>query len=252
VRGVCGRYTQTHSLKELAKRFTFLQPDQPDFELLPRYNVAPAQDAPIVFSEESESERKLAMMRWGLIPRWSRDASIAFKTINARSETLEQKPAFKDAYKKRRCLVLADGFYEWRSEGKKRLPVFIALEKRAPFAMAGLWEAWKDPSGREVRSFTIVTVPANEALRPLHERMPAILRREDEALWLDARSDAFALADALRPLDSAALSLAPASTLVNAVANEGPDLLDPEKAPARTSRDRLDPPDDASGQLTLL
>src|SRR5256885_12824065 len=181
VRAMCGRYTQTHSLAELAKRFRFLLPDGPELELLPRYNVAPSQDAPVVAAPEGEA--RLSLMRWGLIPRWSRDASIAFKTINARSETLQEKPAFKDAYAKRRCLVLADGFYEWRSEGKKRLPLHIARPDKAPFAMAGLWETWKDAAGRELRSFTIVTVPANETLSELHDRMPAILRPDDEAVW---------------------------------------------------------------------
>ena len=165
------------------------------------------------------------MMRWGLIPRWARDASIAFKTINARSETLAEKPAFKDAYAKRRCLVLADGFYEWRGEGKKRLPMHITLARKdearpAPFAMAGLWESWKRPRGREVRSYTIVTVPANEAVRDLHQRMPAILRPDDEAGVADLSADPFAVGRRVpRPAEAGALSLKPASTLVNAVAN---------------------------------
>ena len=244
---MCGRYTQTHSLQELSKRFRFLAPDLPELELLPRYNIAPTQDAPVVAAPEGRPE--LALMRWGLIPRWAKDATIAFKTINARSETLAEKPAFKDAYAKRRCLVLADGFYEWKGQGKKRLPQHITLKGGSAFAMAGLWETWKDPRGREVRSYTIVTVPANEAVRHLHERMPAILRPEDEAVWLDPSADAFAVADALRPAEPGALSLKPASTLVNAVANEGPALLDPSAAPPR---DRLEPPDDASGQLTFL
>jgi putative SOS response-associated peptidase YedK len=217
------------SLQALARRFKFLLPDAPDLPIVARYNLAPSQEAPVIASPAGSPT--LSLMRWGLIPRWARDPAIGFKTINARAETLAEKPAFRDSFAARRCLVPADGFYEWRSAGRARLPMRITLKDGAPFAMAGLWDAWQGPGGREVRSFTIVTVPANETVAALHERMPAILRPADEAAWLDARASQETLAAALRPLEAAALALAPASSRVNAVANEGPELLKPEPPP---------------------
>ena len=226
---MCGRYTQTQTLRALARRFAFLLPDEPEPPIAPRYNLAPSQEAPIVSAPEGR--RRLSLMRWGLIPAWARDPSIAFKTINARAETLAEKPAFREAFAKRRCLVPADGFYEWRSAGRARLPLRITLKDSAPFAMAGLWEGRRDAAGRETRTFTIVTVPANETIRALHERMPAILRPGDEAAWLDASAAPAAVAAALVPRDAAEVALSPASSRVNSVANEGPDLLVPEPPP---------------------
>lgn len=220
---MCGRYAQTRALQALAKRYKVLLPDGPELDLVPRYNVAPSQDAPVVVPG------RVALMRWGLIPSWAKDASIAYKTINARSETISEKPAFKRAYEKTRCLVPADAFYEWRHEGKKKQPLRIAPRDGAPFSMAGLWDKWQDPSGREIRSFTIVTVPSNGALSELHDRMPAILRPEDEGVWLDPRSSREALERALTPVDAATLDLQPASARLNSVANEGPDLWKPDE-----------------------
>jgi putative SOS response-associated peptidase YedK len=223
---MCGRYTQTRHLEALAKRFRVLLPDAPELDLPPRYNVAPSQAAHVVAAPEGRP--RLELMRWGLIPGWAKDASIAFKTINARAETLSEKPAFRDAFARRRCLVAADGFYEWKKEGKAKRPMRIALREDGLFAMAGLWDSWIDQAGKELRSFTIVTVPANAALEGLHDRMPAILRPEDEAAWLEPHASPEALARALRPLEADRLVLAPVSSRVNAAANEGPELLRPD------------------------
>jgi putative SOS response-associated peptidase YedK len=220
---MCGRYTQTRQLETLARRFRVLLPDQPSLDLPPRYNIAPSQAAPVV--TRGDGGRALTLMRWGLIPSWARDPSIAFKTINARSETLSEKAAFREAFARRRCLVAADGFYEWKKAGKTKTPIRVTLRSGEPFAMAGLWEKWQD-----TLSFTIVTIPANAAMAGLHERMPAILREQDEETWLSGAASED-LARALRPVEPDALLLAEASGRVNSPANEGPDLLRPEPPP---------------------
>ncbi len=178
---MCGRYMIT-SAREAMKRVF----DVPTlFELAPRYNVAPTQDVPVVRLEEGE--RELVMLRWGLIPSWAKDPEIGNRMINARGETVAEKPSFRSAFRRRRCLVVADGFYEWqkRPDGPKQ-PYFITVANGGPFGLAGLWERWSDPTeGYPVESCTVITTGANELLKPIHNRMPVIIDPSDFDAWLD-------------------------------------------------------------------
>ena len=219
---MCGRYSLIADIQDLARQFEF---DGTGFENSPRYNVAPTQSVLTVTYGE---ERRAECMRWGLIPSWAKDASIGNRMINARRETVAQKPSFRSALQRRRCLVLADGFYEWQKVGKSKRPMRIVLKSREPFAFAGLWETWRNPAGETVRSCTIITTAANDLLRPIHERMPVILPRELEEFWLDGDvTDAAALTDVLSPYPNEAMEVYQVSPLVNKATNNGADLIVP-------------------------
>ena len=219
---MCGRYSLIADIQDLARQFEF---DGTGFENSPRYNVAPTQS---VLTVTNRDEREAECMRWGLIPSWAKDASIGNRMINARRETVAQKPSFRSALQRRRCLVLADGFYEWQKVGKSKRPMRIVLKSREPFAFAGLWETWRDPAGETVRSCTIITTAANDLLRPIHERMPVILPRELEEFWLDGDvTDAAALTDVLSPYPNEAMEVYQVSPLVNKATNNGADLIVP-------------------------
>ena len=219
---MCGRYSLISDLQELAQQFEF---DGTGFEHSPRYNVAPTQQ---VLTVTKRDDRQAEYMRWGLIPSWAKDPSIGNRMINARCETVAQKPSFRNALQRRRCLVLADGFYEWQKAGKGKRPMCIALTSRKPFAFAGLWESWRDHQGETVRSCTIATTKANDLLRPIHERMPVILPGELEDFWLDGEvTDTAALSDILVPYPDDLLEFYEVSTLVNKATNTGPDLVAP-------------------------
>ncbi|MDE2937348.1 MAG: SOS response-associated peptidase [Chloroflexota bacterium] len=219
---MCGRYSLIADIQDLARQFEF---DGTGFENSPRYNVAPTQS---VLTVTNRDERQGEFMRWGLIPSWAKDASIGSRMINARGETVAQKPSFRNALQRRRCLVLADGFYEWQKVGKGKRPMRIVLKSREPFAFAGLWETWRNPEGETVRSCTIITTEANDLLRPIHERMPVILPRELEEFWLDGDvDDSAALSDVLAPYPDGSMEVYEVSTLVNKATNSGPDLIVP-------------------------
>ncbi len=219
---MCGRYSLIADIQELARQFEF---DGTGFENSPRYNVAPTQSVLTVTNRE---ERQGEFMRWGLIPSWAKDPSIGNRMINARGETVAQKPSFRNALQRRRCLVLADGFYEWQKVGKGKRPMRIVFKSRDPFAFAGLWETWRNPEGETVRSCTIITTEANDLLRPIHERMPVILPRELEEFWLDGDvSDSAALSDVLAPYPDDSMEVYEVSTLVNKATNSSPDLIVP-------------------------
>ncbi len=219
---MCGRYSLIADIQDLARQFEF---DGSGFEKLPSYNVAPTQQALTVTNGEG---RRAEYMRWGLIPSWAKDASIGSRMINARSETVSQKTSFRNALQRRRCLVLADGFYEWQKAGKGKRPMRIVLGSREPFAFAGLWESWRDPQGGTVRSCTIITTQANDLLRPIHERMPVILPRDLEEFWLDGDvTDPAALSDVLAPYPGDLMEAYEVSTLVNRAGNNGPELIVP-------------------------
>ena len=214
---MCGRFSIIADLGELARRFGF---DGGGLSLEPSYNIAPTQQALTV---REDGERRLAaLMRWGLIPSWAKDPSIGARMINARAETIAEKPSFRTALRRRRCLVLADGFYEWqRVPGSRaKRPMRIVMRTREPFAFAGLWETWRDHDGQVIPSCTIITTGANELLAPIHHRMPVILPRESESLWLDASVDDPGLLDqVLGPYDAGAMDAYEVSTLVNSAAN---------------------------------
>ena len=192
----------------------------------PRYNIAPTQDVLAITNEgESNAAR---FMRWGLVPRWARDVSIGNRMINARAETLAERPSFRVAFRRRRCLVVADSFYEWKREGRGRTPMRIRLEDGGIFAFAGLWESWTGPGGRRILSCAIVTTAANEFMASIHDRMPVILSPDSEAFWLDPDvQDTDALSELLTPYPSERMAAYEVSSVVNSAANDGPECVVP-------------------------
>ena len=225
---MCGRYTQTKDSAILKDRFG-LEPGGADLggaELRPRFNLAPGQEAAVVLG----GPPRLVMMRWGLVPHWAKDTSAGFKTINARAETLAEKPAFKGPLRRGRCLVAADGFYEWSSGGRGggRQPWWFGLKGNDLFAFAGLWDACDTPDGQRIFTFTIITTQANELVKPVHERMPVILSPESETFWLDPEfEDPKQALTFLRPYSPELMQAHPVSALVNSVKNDSPACLRP-------------------------
>lgn len=187
---MCGRFTLRTPLTVLAQRFLFELGQDKLADLAPRYNIAPTQEVPVVRQSAESGQRQLAMLYWGLVPSWAKDIKAAAKMINARCETAAEKPAFRMAFGRRRCLILADGFYEWKKEGKRRIPHLFELPGSQPFAFAGLWESWRGPDRSSVTSLescTILTTTANEVCSPLHDRMPVIVDPADYEIWLDPK-----------------------------------------------------------------
>lgn len=224
---MCGRYTLTASPQAVQEAFSLAE--TPD--LSPRFNIAPTQMVPIITGEARD---KLTWMKWGLIPSWSKDDKGASQLINARAETIDEKPSFRSAFKKRRCLVPADGFYEWRKEGDKKKPQYIFLDDRELFAFAGLWETWKNPEGEWIHSCTIITGEPNEVVKPLHHRMAVILERDSYADWLDEETPLPVLKNLLSPYPAAKMQTYEVSTLVNNARVDSPDLLEPNSPPQQT------------------
>jgi putative SOS response-associated peptidase YedK len=219
---MCGRYTLKTDAKQIQAELGL-----EELPLLqPRYNVAPTQGAPIV---TAAAPRKLTVAQWGLIPHWSHDATGAAKMINARSESVAEKPAFKEAFRRRRCLVVADGFYEWKRAGKVSQPFHIHLESQRPFTFAGLWELWHAPSGLDVVSFTILTRPAQGFMATLHDRMPVFLSRADRALWLSPTEDPAELKGLLQSKPPEALVGDEVDTRVNSAQVDDERCLAPAK-----------------------
>ncbi len=194
------------------------------FSSVATFNIAPTQSVVVL---GDDGKRYLTQMRWGLIPSWAKDAAIGNRMINARAETLMVKPAFRVALRKRRCLVVADSFYEWKKEGPQKQPVRIVLKSREPFGFAGLWETWKPPEGEEVKSCTIITTAANELLQAVHERMPVILPRAKEDMWLDPDADLTRVLELLKPYRSEEMEFYPVSRAVNSPAHNAPDCIVP-------------------------
>lgn len=219
---MCGRFSQTQSLNQLTTRF--LIPDAV-LDLKPRYNIAPSQDVSVVINQSGK--RSLNLFHWGLIPSWAKERAIGNKMINARAETLKEKPSFKRLIQKKRLLIPADGFYEWQKDatGKTKTPFFIGLKSKELFGFAGLWDVWKSPEGEEVRSFTIITTDANGVLRPIHDRMPVILKKEDEAAWLDPELQLEKVLGFLAPYPETEMVAYPVSRLVNSPKNDSPECV---------------------------
>jgi len=218
---MCGRYSLTTPKDHLVEVF-----DVPPltFDYRARYNIAPSQDVPVVASDRRGT--RLGLLRWGFVPVWADNPSIGSRMINARAETLRNKPAFKRAVMSRRCLVPADGFYEWTAEGDRKVPYWIHSPDREPMGFAGVWERWQLPGTEPIHSVAIITVDANEGIRDLHDRMPAIVPAADRKAWLDAETP---LQDALRLLKpyEGVLEAYPVSTLVNSPANDEPECIEP-------------------------
>jgi putative SOS response-associated peptidase YedK len=218
---MCGRYTIIREAEEISERFA-VEVAKDSFKQ--SFNAAPTQLLPVIANTQAQV---LSYFRWGLIPFWAKDAAIGNKMINARAETLAEKPAFKKSLQTRRCLVIADGFYEWKRENGRKQPYRFTLPQEELFAMAGLWDEWKNESGEKIRSFTVITTTANELLEEVHDRMPVILPREAEKAWL---SDSLSLNDALhllRPYNANDMRTYPVSPMVNSPVNNSMELVKP-------------------------
>ncbi len=221
---MCGRFTLTADPAELQEAFPQFNVPQ---QMPPSYNIAPTQPIPVV---PNDGRNAVDFFVWGLIPSWAKDPSFGNRLINARSETLGQKPSFRTAYKRRRCLILADGFYEWVKQpgSKSKIPHYITLKDRKPFAFAGLWERWFSPDGSEIKSATIITTQPNVLVAKLHNRMPVILPPEDYARWIDPAERAPAALQALlAPFPAEKMAYYPVSTLVNNPRNDLPECTVP-------------------------
>ncbi|MFC1476911.1 SOS response-associated peptidase [candidate division KSB1 bacterium] len=193
----------------------------------PNYNSAPQQIIPGVVMDNL-GERSVRLFRWGLVPSWAKDESFGSKLLNARGETLSEKPSFRDAFRKRRCLIIADGYYEWIRSGDTKQPVYIYLSTREPFGIAGLWESWISPEGSAVDTCTIVTIHSNELIRPFHHRMPVIIPREHHDLWLDpSRQDTRELQPLIQPFPAGLMHYHKVSTRVNSPKYNSPDCILP-------------------------
>lgn len=191
-----------------------------DVRLPPRFNIAPTQDAPVV-RQDDDGTRMLVLLRWGLIPSWAKDISMGARMINARSETVEEKPVFRAAFRRRRCLVPADGFFEWRKEGAAKQPYYFSMKGGNPFAFAGLWDAYESPDAY-LETYTILTCEANETVEPIHHRMPVILPPDLYAKWLQPGSPEGELKALLRPYPEDDLQVYPVSRMVNSPSNDSP------------------------------
>ena len=220
---VCGRYYLVGTEPELRARFEL---DAFGIDWQPRYNIAPQQLVPIIIAHRGK--RSIGLVRWGLVPAWAPDESAGMKTIKARAETVATKPAYREAFRLRRCIVPASGFYEWQADPVRgKIPMAVQPRDGEPIAFAGLWEKWRGPDGRALTTCTIITTEAAPEIRAIHDRMPVILDRAAQRLWLDPDTDADTLQALLRPPAAGSLDAYAVSRLVNSVANDTEDCLLP-------------------------
>ena len=225
---MCGRFARKSTQEVLADWFGVELEDMPWFA--PTYNAAPQSVQPVVRLNRDSAQREFALLRWGLVPFWAKDAKLGYSTFNARAEEIAAKPAFREALKKRRCLVPADAFYEWqRLDPKNKQPYAIALRDGGPYAFAGLWERWQPKEGEALETFTILTTDPNELMEPIHNRMPVILEPRDYARWLDAGDPARPPIDLLRPYPAEKMRAWPVSGRVGNVRNNDAELLAPSQ-----------------------
>jgi putative SOS response-associated peptidase YedK len=222
---MCGRFSLRSPLQRVIDA---LGPLLPQFEdLPPRYNIAPTQDIPAVRLNKA-GERVLTLVRWGLVPSWAKDLAIGNRMINARAETIAEKPAFRTAFQRRRCLIPVDGFYEWRKDGAKKQPMYIRFRDDRVFAFAGLWERWKaGPDEPAVDSCTILTTQPNPLMADIHDRMPVIVPQPSYGQWLSREVAGEAVSGLLKPYDEGEMEAFPVSTRVNSPANETSDCITP-------------------------
>jgi len=219
---MCGRFTLTADISTLQESFPFVEMPQ---GMQPHFNIAPTQPVAVV---PNDGRNKLDFFVWGLIPSWAKDPNIGSRLINARAETLHEKPSFRTAFRRRRCLVLADGFYEWRQAERGKTPMYIRLASGKPFAFAGLWESWNSPDGSNVLSCTIITTQPNELMATIHNRMPVILPEEAYPIWLESsEADPQQLTGLLKPYPAEQMQAYPVSPLVNSPKNDLPELIRP-------------------------
>lgn len=217
---MCGRFALKAPPSKLISRFALDE----CAEFSPRYSIPPGTDIPVI-RQSPEGKRVLHLLRWGLIPHWSKDPSIGAKLNNARGETVAEKPSFREAFKRRRCLIPADGFYEWKTEGKFKQPYYFSLKSEEPMALAGLWEMWKTPDGNTLRTVCIVTTSANELMAPVHDRMPVLISPENFGPWLNPAIEGSAVQDWLMPASPECMDSWPVSKEVSWASNEGEGLI---------------------------
>lgn len=223
---MCGRYVRKSTRREIAAWFGTEEGENLDWGT--SYNVAPQTFQPVVRLKRENGQREIVLMRWGLIPFWSKDAKIGYSTINAKAETVATAPAFREAFKQRRCLIPADAFYEWQKlNPKHKQPFAIALSSREPYGFAGVWERWRDPQTQEwLETFSILTTDANQVVAPLHNRMPVIIERKDYARWLGSGDPAQPPADLLRPFPAEQMTAWKVDKAVGNVRNDHAQLLE--------------------------
>ncbi len=218
---MCGRFTLTYDINTIASTFNASIP--PSLQTTPRYNIAPTQD---VLAIMRDGTTHLDLLRWGLVPSWAKEESIGSKMINARAETLAEKPSFKRLLHSKRCLLVADGFYEWKKEYGGKTPMYITLKNKELFAFAGLWDTWKNPDGQQMRTCTIITTEPNDLVASIHNRMPVILSPEAREEWLDpSLDDEHVLLPLLAPYPAAEMTARVVSRLVNNPQYEGAELI---------------------------
>lgn len=222
---MCGRFTLFAPYYEIIDRFT-IESAFPESDYMPSYNIAPSQQVVAIINDGSKN--RLGRLRWGLIPPWAKDEKIGYKMINARAETVAEKPSFRKAFQKQRCIIPADSFYEWQRKDGAKIPMRIKLKNDELFAIAGLWESWKSPDGKVIHTCTAITTEPNALVRPIHNRMPVILKREDESAWLDPRNDNVDfLGNMLLPFDERQMDAYSVSSAVNSPKNNEESLILP-------------------------
>ena len=220
---MCGRFALKTPPRSIQAHFSLPEA----FNLSPRYNISPSQKIAVVRHLPDKNFRQLDMLHWGLVPHWSKDIKIGYKMINARGETLAQKPSFRSALKKRRCLIVADGFFEWKKLGRDKQPFLVQLAGGAVFGFAGLWEFWNNPAGDRIESCTIITTSPNELLRDIHDRMPVILHPEKYTPWLRNSTPERSLQQLLVPYPAAEMEIYRVSSLVNNPENDSLSCIKP-------------------------
>jgi putative SOS response-associated peptidase YedK len=221
---MCGRFV-LDDINDILPRFGIADPKDIKGKLTPHYNIAPTQNIPIIYKDKNQKNR-IEFMKWGLVPYWAKDPKIGYGMINARAETLAQKPSFKHILKTKRCLVPSSGFYEWKKIDKQKVPYYIGIKNSRIFSFAGLFDNWKDSDGNELVTFTIITTDANDTLKTIHNRMPVILEREFEEKWLDTRIQDFdSLTEMLKPYPDDQMITYKVSSEVNNPRNDNPQLI---------------------------
>lgn len=222
---MCGRFSLAKEIEELIQEFPFIREGLKNLVLKPRYNIAPSQQCPVIVNENGSI--KLRTMLWGLVPHWVKDRRSGHRIINARSESVDEKSAFKKPFKSRRCLIPADGFYEWKRKGNgNKVPYRFTMKDRKPFAFAGLWDRW-DKGDEPLDTFTIITCGPNELMEPVHNRMPVILPETNREIWLNERSNTEELRELLVPYDSSKMFMYRVSNIVNSWKNDVPECTEP-------------------------
>ena len=225
---MCGRFTLIAEPSRVKEVIDISDTSNCQWEA--RYNIAPTQNIATVLYDSESKKRECRSLRWGLIPSWSKDSKMGARTINARAETLAEKPSFRSAFKRKRCLIIADGFYEWKKVETKKQPYYFHLQDKQPFAFAGLWEEWKSPEDEKITSCTIVTTEANELLQQIHHRMPVILQQSDYETWLDPQQqNTELLRKLLHPFEAEKMTMTAVSTKVNSPHHTSAECITPER-----------------------